>query len=132
MRSKTAFERFRFEGFELDLGSGELFYEGRKVPLQEQPFQVLRILLENSGQLVTREELRNQLWPADTFVDFDHNLNKAVAKLREALGNAGGKSALIETLARRGYRFIGQIEPLALDDPQSMRMETQAQAKWSR
>ncbi len=117
MRSKTAYERFRFEGFELDLGSGELFYEGRKVPLQEQPFQVLRILLENSGQLVTREELRNQLWPADTFVDFDHNLNKAVAKLREALGNAGGKSALIETLTRRGYRFIGQIEPLALDDP---------------
>ncbi len=115
MHPKTAYERFRFEGFELDLGSGELFYEGRKVPLQEQPFQVLRILLEKSGQLVTREELRNQLWPVDTFVDFDHNLNKAVAKLREALETAGAKSSLIETLTRRGYRFIGHIEPSALD-----------------
>jgi DNA-binding winged helix-turn-helix (wHTH) protein len=117
MHPKTTYERVRFEGFELDLGSGELFYEGRKVQLQEQPFQVLRILLEHSGQLVTREELRQQLWPADTFVDFDHNLNKAVAKLREALGNAGAKSALIETLTRRGYRFRGHIEPSAPDDP---------------
>jgi TolB-like protein/DNA-binding winged helix-turn-helix (wHTH) protein len=118
MQPKTAYERVRFEGFELDLGSGELFYEGRKVPLQEQPFQVLRILLENSGQLVTREELRNQLWPADTFVDFDHNLNKAVAKLRDALETAGAKSALIETLPRRGYRFIGEIDaiPPVLDE----------------
>jgi Tol biopolymer transport system component/DNA-binding winged helix-turn-helix (wHTH) protein len=126
MRSKTAYERIRFEGFEADFGSGELFYEERRVPMQEQPFQVLRILLENSGQLVTREELRNQLWPADTFVDFDHNLNKAVAKLREALGNAGAKSPLIETLTRRGYRFIGEIEviPPALDEPAIAPKET--------
>jgi TolB-like protein/DNA-binding winged helix-turn-helix (wHTH) protein len=118
MRSKTACERIRFEGFEADLDCGELFYEGRKVPLQDKPFQVLRLLLENSGQLVTREQLRHQLWPADTFVDFDHNLNKAVAKLREALGNAGAKSHLIETLTRRGYRFIGEIEaiPPVLDE----------------
>jgi Tol biopolymer transport system component/DNA-binding winged helix-turn-helix (wHTH) protein len=116
MHPKTTYERVRFEGFELDLGSGELFYEGRKVQLQEQPFQVLRSLLEHSGQLVTREQLRHQLWPADTFVDFDHNLNKAVAKLREALETAGAKSSLIETLPRRGYRFIGQIEPLAPND----------------
>ena len=110
MHPKTACDRIRFAEFEVDLASGELFREGRKVPLQEQPFQVLHILLERPGQLVTREELRNQLWPADTFVDFDHGLNKAVAKLREALAQAGGKSPLIETLPRRGYRFIGPVE----------------------
>jgi DNA-binding winged helix-turn-helix (wHTH) protein len=71
---------------------------------------VLRILLERPGQLVTREELRNQLWPVDTFVDFDHSLNKAVAKLREALGQAGAKDPLIETLPRRGYRLIAPVE----------------------
>jgi DNA-binding winged helix-turn-helix (wHTH) protein len=100
----------RFAEFEVDLDSGELFYEGRRLPLQEQPFQVLRILLERPGQLVTREELRSQLWPVDTFVDFDHGLNKAVAKLREALAQAGGKSPLIETLPRRGYRLIPPVE----------------------
>src|SRR5271170_642375 len=110
MHPKAAYDRIRFAEFEVDLGSGELFYEGRKLPLQEQPFQVLRILLEHPGQLVTREELRNQLWPADTFVDFDHGLNKAVAKLREALAQAGGKSPLIETLPRRGYRLIAPVE----------------------
>jgi Tol biopolymer transport system component/DNA-binding winged helix-turn-helix (wHTH) protein len=110
MHPKAAYERVRFAEFEVDLGSRELFYEGRKLPLQEQPFQVLRILLERPGQLVTREELRSQLWAADTFVDFDHSLNKAVAKLREALGHAGGQSPLIETLPRRGYRFIAPVE----------------------
>ena len=92
MHPRTAYDRIRFANFEVDLGSGELFYEGRKLPLQEQPFQVLRILLERPGQLVTREELRNQLWAADTFVDFDHGLNKAIAKLRETLGHAGTQS----------------------------------------
>ena len=110
MHPKAAYERVRFAEFEVDLGSRELFYEGRKLPLQEQPFQVLRILLERPGQLVTREELRSQLWAADTFVDFDHGLNKAVAKLREALGHAGAQSPLIETLPRRGYRFIAPVE----------------------
>ena len=110
MHPKAAYERVRFAEFEVDLASRELFYEGRKLPLQEQPFQVLRILLERPGQLVTREELRSQLWAADTFVDFDHSLNKAVAKLREALGHAGGQSPLIETLPRRGYRFIAPVE----------------------
>ncbi|HZD49662.1 MAG TPA: winged helix-turn-helix domain-containing protein, partial [Silvibacterium sp.] len=110
MHPRTAYDRIRFAEFEVDLGSGELFCEGRKLSLQEQPFQVLRILLEHPGQLVTREELRNQLWPADTFVDFDHGLNKAVAKLREALAQADGESPLIETLPRRGYRLIAPVE----------------------
>jgi DNA-binding winged helix-turn-helix (wHTH) protein len=110
MHPRAAYDRIRFAEFEVDLGSGELFCDGRKLLLQEQPFQVLRILLERPGQLVTREELRNQLWSADTFVDFDHGLNKAVAKLREALAQADGESPLIETLPRRGYRLIAPVE----------------------
>jgi DNA-binding winged helix-turn-helix (wHTH) protein/TolB-like protein/Tfp pilus assembly protein PilF len=112
MHPRTVGDRIRFAEFEVDLGSGELFHQGRKLPLQEQPFQVLRILLERPGQLVTREELRSQLWPADTFVDFDHGLNKAVAKLREALAQANGNRPLIETLPRRGYRFIAPVIPV--------------------
>jgi Tol biopolymer transport system component/DNA-binding winged helix-turn-helix (wHTH) protein len=110
MHPKAACERVRFAEFEVDLGSGELFREGRNVPLQEQPFRVLRILLERPGQLVSREELRNQLWPGDLFVDFDHSLNKAVAKLREALTQAETKTPLIETLPRRGYRLNAPAE----------------------
>jgi DNA-binding response OmpR family regulator len=100
-------ERVRFEGFEADFGGRERFYDGRRIPIQEQPFQVLRALLE----LVTPEDLRSRLWPSDTHVGFDHNLNKAVAKQREALAKAGGKVPLIETLTRRGYRFIDLREP---------------------
>ena len=96
----------RFGAFELDLRAGELRKEGVKVKLQEQPFQVLAMLLEHHGQVVTREELRSRLWPSDTFVDFDLGLNKAINKLREALGDSAGKPQFIETLAKRGYRFI--------------------------
>jgi adenylate cyclase len=96
----------RFGTFELDLRARELRKEGFKVKLQEQPFQILTMLLESPGQLVTREELRNRLWPSDTFVDFDHGLNKAINKLREALGDSAEKPHFIATLARRGYRFL--------------------------
>lgn len=107
MTPSVASRRAVFSGFELDLETGELFRAGQRVPLQDQPFQILRLLLEHPGKLVTREELHRKLWPADTFVDFDHGLNKAVAKLRDALA---GEEELIETLPKRGYRFIGRLE----------------------
>src|SRR5437899_11809144 len=100
----------RFGTFEVNFQTGELRHRGQKVKLQEQPFQVLAVLLERPGELVTREELRNKLWPADTFVDFDHSLNAAIKRLRDALGEAAETPTFIETLARRGYRFIGNIE----------------------
>jgi DNA-binding winged helix-turn-helix (wHTH) protein/Tol biopolymer transport system component len=94
----------------VDLQTGELRQRGQKVRLQEQPFQVLAALLERPGDVVTREELRNKLWPADTFVDFDHSLNAAIKRLRDALGESAEKPIFIETLARRGYRFIAPID----------------------
>jgi cholera toxin transcriptional activator len=100
----------RFGVFELDLAAGELRKNGAKLRLQEQPFQVLALLLECAGDVVTREELRQKLWPADTFVDFDHSLNTAVNKLREVLGDSASSPRYIETLARRGYRFIAPVQ----------------------
>ena len=99
----------RFEGFQLDLRSGELSKSGRKIRLQVQPFRILAILLEQPGQVVTRDEFRERLWPKDTFVDFDHSLNTAIKKLRHALNDEAGKPRLVETLPRRGYRFIGTV-----------------------
>jgi DNA-binding winged helix-turn-helix (wHTH) protein len=104
--SKTA----RFGSFEADLASRELRKQDRKVRLQEQPFAVLAFLLERAGTVVTREELRERLWPADTFVDFDHSLNTAVNKLREVLGDSATSPRFIETLARRGYRFVADVQ----------------------
>ena len=100
----------RFGVFELDLAAGELRKNGAKLRLQEQPFQVLAMLLERAGDVVTREELRQKLWPADTFVDFDHSLNTAVNKLRETLGDSASNPRYIETMARRGYRFIAPVQ----------------------
>jgi cholera toxin transcriptional activator len=100
----------RFGIFELDLAAGELRKNGAKLRLQEQPFQVLALLLERAGEVVTREGLREKLWPADTFVDFDHSLNTAVNKLRETLGDSASSPRYIETLARRGYRFIAPVQ----------------------
>ncbi len=99
----------RFGVFELDLEAGELRRNGIKLHLQEQPFQVLAILLERAGKIVAREELRQKLWKEDTFVDFDHSLNTAVNKLREVLGDSASRPQYVETLARRGYRFIAPI-----------------------
>jgi len=100
----------RFGVFELDLGAGELRKNGVKLRLQEQPLQILALLLEHAGGVVTREDLRQKLWPADTFVDFDHSLNTAVNKLREALGDSAGSPRYVETIARRGYRFIAPVQ----------------------
>ena len=97
----------RFGIFEADLEARELRKQGRRVRLQDQPFAVLAFLLERPGVIVTREELRDKLWPADTFVDFDHSLNTAVNKIREVLGDSASSPRFIETVARRGYRFIG-------------------------
>src|ERR1700740_1932221 len=100
----------RFGQFELDLRAGELRKRGVRIRLQEQPFQVLATLIDYSGQVVSREELQGKLWPADTFVDFDHSLNRAINKLREALGDSADEPRFIETLAKRGYRFLAEMK----------------------
>jgi len=100
----------RFDTFELDLRTGELRKHGAKLRLQGQPLQLLGILLQGAGNLVTREELRAQIWPADTFVDFDHSLHNAIGRIREALGDSAEIPRYIETLPRRGYRFIAPVE----------------------
>jgi TolB-like protein/DNA-binding winged helix-turn-helix (wHTH) protein/Tfp pilus assembly protein PilF len=99
----------RFGEFAVDLFSRELFRNGQKIRLQEQPFHILSVLLENPGVLVTRDELRQRLWPEETFVDFDLGLNKAVAKLRESLGDDATSPKYIETLLKRGYRFVAPV-----------------------
>lgn len=99
----------RFGVFEADLTTGELRKSGMKLRLQGQPFQVLALLLERAGEVVSREELQQQLWPSDTFVDFDHSLNTAINKVRETLGDSASSPRYVETLARRGYRFIAPI-----------------------
>src|SRR5882762_2878694 len=129
--------RLRFGIFEADLRTGELRKRGVRIRLQEQPFQVLAVLLTRPGELVTRDELRGRLWNADTFVDFDHGLNKAINKIREALGDSAASPRFVETVARRGYRFIADVavvdlesappvahepstgvDPAAVDDPE--------------
>jgi DNA-binding winged helix-turn-helix (wHTH) protein len=99
----------RFGAFEIDLRCGELRRHGMKVKLQEQPFQVLALLLERPGEVVTRDEVRTRLWPADTFVDFDHSLNAAIRRLRDALGDSAENPTFVETVARRGYRFLAPV-----------------------
>ena len=111
--SKSA--RYKFGLFEANLESGELFRNGQKLRMQEQPFQVLVALLERPAQVVTREELRERLWPSDTFVDFDHSLNTAINKLRDALGDGAANPRFIETLPRRGYRFIAPVQSLGVE-----------------
>ena len=99
----------RFGVFELDLRAGELRKNGLRVRLQEQPFQVLAMLVEHPGEVVGREELQKKLWPADTFVDFDHGLNKVINKIREALGDSAESPRFVQTVARRGYRFLAEV-----------------------
>jgi DNA-binding winged helix-turn-helix (wHTH) protein len=105
----------RFGPFDLDLRSGELRKEGRRIRLQEQPFQILRMLLESPGEVVSREEIRNRLWPDETVVEFDHSINAAVRRLRDALRDSADNPRYIKTVARQGYRFIG--EPKVAEHP---------------
>src|SRR5579864_3599985 len=103
-------QMLRFGVYELDVRSGELRKDGRKLRLQGQPLQVLAVLLKRPGELVTREELRAEIWPADTFVDFDHSLHNAIARIRDTLGDSSDAPRYIETLPRRGYRFIARVD----------------------
>ena len=107
----------RFGVFEVDLKAGDLRRCGMKVKLQEQPLQVLAVLLEHPGEVVTREDLRTKLWPADTFVDFDHGLNAAIRRLRDALGESAETPIFVETIPRKGYRFIGNVERSLANTP---------------
>src|SRR5947209_3965615 len=123
--SSSEMRIMRFGIFEVNLAAGELRKNGARLRLQEQPFQVLALLLERAGDLVTREELRQKLWPSDTFVDFDHSLNTAINKVREVLGDSASSPRYVETLARRGYRFIAPVQ-------ESTPMESAASGESSR
>src|SRR6516164_7902830 len=103
----------RFGQFEVDFTCNELRKEGIRVPVQEKPLHLLRLLLESEGQVVNREQLRDALWPADTFVDFEHGVNVAIRKLRQALGDSPDNPKFIETLPKLGYRFITPVEWVA-------------------
>src|SRR3984957_2536478 len=121
--------RLRFGVFELDLRSGELRKHGLRVRLQEQPFRLLEMLLERPGEVVTREELQKRLWPADTFVDFDHGLNKAINKIREALGDSAESPRFVETVSRRGYRFLAEVKDA--DAPSVLRSASATQSQFA-
>src|SRR5579864_8671585 len=110
MDANARARRTRFGAFEVDLRSGELRKHGIRLKLQDQPFQVLALLLERAGDVVARDEFRHRLWPADTFVDFDTGLNTAIKKLRDVLCDSAEIPRYIETLPRRGYRFIAPVE----------------------
>src|ERR1700733_6351470 len=124
MKATAGTRKTRFGPYELDLRSGELHKHGVRMKLQDQPFQILALLLERPGDVITREELRQTLWPADTFVDFDTGLNSAVKKLRDVLSDSADEPRYIETLPRRGYRFIAPVEngPLPKSAPVELRV----------
>ena len=112
-RGSQSTDVVRFHTFEVHLRAGELYRAGHKIRLQDQPFRVLAMLLEHPGEVVAREDLQKRLWPADTFVDFDHSLNTAIKKLRMALCDDRENPRFIETLPKRGYRFIGAVNQSA-------------------
>jgi DNA-binding winged helix-turn-helix (wHTH) protein len=118
--------RYRFGTFEADGGTGELRRRGIRVRLNAQPFQLLVMLLERPGELVTREEIASALWPDGTFVDFEHGVNSAMNRIREALGDSAANPRFVETLARRGYRFIAPVEPVATDGGSAVATETES------
>ena len=119
--------KYKFDEFEADLRAAELRKNGNRLKLQMQPFQVLVALLERPQEVVTREELRQRLWPQDTFVDFDHGLNTAMVKLRDVLGDSASKPKFIETIAKRGYRFLGTAEVIS-DQPKPAEPKASAPA----
>ena len=123
------FQRIAFDRFEADLRSGELRKEGRRIRLQAKPFQLLALLLEHAGEVVAREEICRKLWNADTFVDFDHSLGTAINKIREALSDSAEQPRFIETLPRRGYRFIGEIS-IPLQATSSLELAPSKSTRW--
>src|SRR5947208_16606429 len=116
---RTGRRRVRFGAFDVDLVAGELFKQGIKIRLQQQPFRVLALLLERPGEVVTREDLRQAIWPAGTFVEFDVGVDAAIHKLRTALGDAAEHPRLVETLPRRGYRFIAAVDGAVASEEQA-------------
>src|SRR5580658_8108985 len=110
MTDQKTVRRYRFGTFEADAALGELRRQGVRVKLNAQPFQVLAMLLERPGELLTREEISKELWPDGTFVDYEHGVNSAVNRIREALGDTASNPRFVETLARRGYRFVAPVE----------------------
>ncbi len=124
MPSTPAAKRtFCFGIYEVDIAAGELRKDGRKIRLQEQPFQILALLLEHAGEVVTREEIQQKLWPGDTFVDFDHGLNTAVNKIRTALGDSAVNPRFVETLAKRGYRFLAPVQTSGTNEARNIDSE---------
>src|SRR5579871_1435127 len=115
---------FRFGSFEIDVAAGELRKHGLRIRLADQPFAVLSVLVERAGQIVTREELQQRLWPGDNLVDSEHGLNKAINKIRDALGDSPAYPRFIETLPKRGYKFIGHLEPIEARSTSSRPPET--------
>ncbi|HEY3769261.1 MAG TPA: winged helix-turn-helix domain-containing protein [Candidatus Angelobacter sp.] len=113
----VAVSKYKFDDFEADLRAAELRKGGTRLKLQLQPFQVLVALLERPKEVVTREDLRQRLWPEDTFVDFDHSLNTAMVKLRDVLGDSASNPKYVETIAKRGYRFLGNAEVVSEQAP---------------
>ena len=111
--------RYRFGAFEADSATGELRRQGILIKLNAQPFQVLLMFLGRAGQLLTREEISQELWPDGTFVDYEHGVNSAVNRIREALGDTAGNSRFVQTLARRGYRFVAPVERIAQEGSSS-------------
>jgi DNA-binding winged helix-turn-helix (wHTH) protein len=119
MTDERAERRYRFGVFEADAASGELRRQGLRVKLNTQPFQVLQMLLERPGVVLTREEICQELWPDGTFVDYEHGVNSAINRIRQALGDQASHPRFVETLARRGYRFIAPVEQIGLTPVQS-------------
>ena len=118
----------RFDCFEVDLAAARLFKRGSRIHLREQSFQVLALLLERPGEVVSRDDLRRRLWPTDVFIDFENSLNTAVARLREAIGDSAERPRFVETLPRHGYRFIGTISGSVPADGPSTKREPDTRA----
>jgi DNA-binding winged helix-turn-helix (wHTH) protein len=116
MTDPSPARRYRFGAFEADAATGELRRQGIRIKLNAQPFQVLLMLVERPGQLLSREEISSELWPDETFVDYEHGVNSAVNRIREALGDTAANPRYVETLARRGYRFVAPVEPIGLSE----------------
>jgi len=116
MTDQQPARRYRFGAFEADAATGELRRKGTRIKLNAQPFQVLLLLLDRPGELLTREEISRELWPEGTFVDYEHGVNSAVNRIREALGDTAGNPRFVETLARRGYRFVAPVERVGLGE----------------
>src|ERR1700720_5010227 len=124
MPGTVASNIIHFGIFEANLDTGELRRNGVRIKLQDQPFLLLALLLARSGEIVTREELRSQLWSDDTFVDFDHGLNAAIKRLRDALGDTADNPRFVETLSRRGYRFFAPVQAQTNEATEKERQES--------